>query len=108
MPLIFFAVALLTVVASFAKSYKEAQTYLTVVILVPTLPLIFAQFANLEASTATMSVPSLSQSLLMTDLIKGESISAMHVATSMGVTTLAAAVLAWVAIRLYSREGILG
>src|SRR5690606_38317915 len=34
--------ALMTLVASFTKSYKEAQTYLTLVLLVPTLPLVFA------------------------------------------------------------------
>ncbi len=34
--------ALMTTVASFTKTYREAQTYLTFVLLVPTLPLAFA------------------------------------------------------------------
>ena len=107
-PLIFFAAALLTVVASFAKSYKEAQTYLTMVVLVPTLPLIVAQLMNVESTRAIMLVPSLSQSNLMSDLIKGESIPALFAVLSMGSTTLCAALLAWLAIRLYNRERILG
>jgi sodium transport system permease protein len=108
LPLIFFAAALLTVVASFAKSYKEAQTYLTLVILVPTLPLIFAQLTNVDATLSTMFVPSLGQAGLMADLIKGESVPALNVAVSMIMTGLWGAALALIATRLYQREGILG
>jgi len=98
-PLIVFAAALLTVVASFARSYKEAQTYLTVVVLVPTLPLIVAQL---------MVVPSLSQATLMSDIIKGEAVSFVHIVASTASTLLYASLLAWVAVLLYRRERILG
>jgi sodium transport system permease protein len=106
-PLILLGAALLTVVASFARSYKEAQTYLTIVILVPTLPLIVTQMLDLEQSAHLMLVPSLSQASLITDLIKGERISASHIALSMGATTLVAALLAWLAVWLYRREKML-
>jgi sodium transport system permease protein len=107
-PLILFAASLLTMVASFAKSYKEAQTYLTIVVLVPTLPLIVAQLMNVETTLSIMFVPSLSQSNLMADLIKGETVEAAHVVVSMLTTSLCAGLLAWVAIILYRRERILG
>lgn len=107
-PLLLFAASLLTVVASYAKSYKEAQTYLTLVILVPTLPLIFAQLTNVQTSWGIMFVPSLSQANLMTDIIKGEAISALYVATSMLTTLFYGSLLAWLSVRLYSRERILG
>jgi sodium transport system permease protein len=107
-PLIFFAAALLTVVASFAKSYKEAQTYLTIVVLVPTLPLILAQLLNIENSLTVMLVPSLSQAILMADLIKGEPVAIANALTSMTTTIVGAVLLAWVAIMLYKRERILG
>ena len=32
----------MTIVAAYTRSYREAQTYLGVVLLVPTLPLVFA------------------------------------------------------------------
>ena len=108
LPLLLFAAGLLTSVASFAKSYKEAQTYLTMVILVPTLPLIFAQLTNLETTLGIMFVPSLSQATLMADIIKGESVEALHIATSMVTTTVYGALLAWLSIYLYRREQILG
>ena len=40
-PFTFFGAALMTFVASFTKTYKEAQTYLSIVIMIPTLPMLF-------------------------------------------------------------------
>ena len=106
-PLMVFGAALLTVVASFAKSYKEAQTYLTLAILVPTLPLIVAQLMNVESSARLMLVPSLSQATLIGEIMTGAPISTLHVALSVAATSAGAALLAWLAVSLYSRERIL-
>jgi sodium transport system permease protein len=106
-PLMIFGAAVLTAVASFAKSYKEAQTYLTIVVLVPTLPLILTQLMNIEPSTALMMVPSLSQSMLIGQLIIGESLNYLHLAVSVAMTGVAAALMVRIAIWLYSRERIL-
>lgn len=106
-PLIFMGAALLTVVASFARSYKEAQTYLTIVILVPTLPLIITQLLDLPPSAPLMLVPSLSQAALITGLIEGDPLPWTHLAISLGATGMAAAALAWLAVSLYRRERIL-
>lgn len=106
-PLMVFAAALLTVFASFAKSYKEAQTYLTLIILVPTLPLILTQLLNVGASTALMTIPSLSQATLIGQLISGDSVDPIHVLVSVTCTLAAAGLLAWLAVWLYRRERIL-
>ena len=108
LPLLLFAAALLTVVASYAKSYKEAQTYLTMVVLVPTLPLIFAQLTNVETTFGIMFVPSLSQANLMADIIKGEVVESLNVAVSMTTTFIYGALLTFLSVYLYSRERILG
>ena len=100
--------ALMTVVASFTKSYKEAQSYLGFVILVPTLPLIVASILNVRPSLALMAVPSLSQHLLITNLIRAEPIEAPMFAISVVTTLLLGALLAYAAVRLYERERILG
>jgi len=106
-PLMVFGASVLTAVASYAKSYKEAQTYLTIVILVPTLPLIITQMMSIEPSAALMMVPSLSQSMLINQFITGETVDSLHVAISMGMTALAAVLMIRVTIWLYSRERIL-
>jgi sodium transport system permease protein len=107
LPLILFAAALLKVVASFAKSYKEAQTYLTFVILIPTLPLIITRLMNVEASAALMLIPSLSQGTLINDLIAGDPINWQCFAISVFSTSVLAGLLTLLAVHLYRRERIL-
>jgi hypothetical protein len=53
-------------------------------------------------------VPSLSQHLLVTDLIKNEPLEPLWLATSAASTLLLSAALGCVAARLYRREAILG
>ena len=100
--------ALMTTVASFTKTYREAQTYLTFVLLVPTLPVIFATMLNVEPKLSLMWIPSLSQHLLITNLIKQEPLDPAFVATSVLASLAIGAAIAWIATRLYRREAILG
>ena len=107
-PMAPFGAALLTLVASFTKSYKEAQTYLGLLLLVPTLPVAVATILDVKTTPALMWVPSMSQHLLVTALIKNEPLDIMLVAQSMVSTLLSGALLAWLAIKLYEREALLG
>ena len=100
--------ALMTTVASFTKTYREAQTYLTFVLLVPTLPLAFATMLNIEPEPKLMWIPSLSQHLLITTLIKDQPLNPTFVAISVLSTLALGALLGWLAVRLYRREAILG
>jgi len=103
-PLILFAASLLTVVSTFAKSYKEAQTYLSFVIVIPTLPLIVTQIVGIEPSIGSMSVPSLGQAILTSQIIKGEAISDTFVLVSVGVTLSITLLLLLQAIKMYQKE----
>jgi len=100
--------ALMTLVASFTRTYKEAQTYLSLVLLVPTLPLIIATVLNVRSGLDLMWIPSLSQHLLITELIRAEPLNLMHLVVSISCTLSAGALLALIAIRLYGREKLLG
>jgi sodium transport system permease protein len=100
--------ALMTTVASFTKTYREAQTYLTFVLLIPTLPLAFAMMLNIEPEPKLMWIPSLSQHLLVTTLIKDQPLTPTFVALSIGSTLAFGVLLGWLAVRLYRREAILG
>ncbi len=107
-PLALAAAALLTVVASFTRSYREAQTWLGIVMLVPTLPIVFVGLADLQPSHALMAVPSLGQHFLITALLRGDPIAPLDAAVS-SVSSLALGVaLALLAGRLYRRESLLG
>jgi sodium transport system permease protein len=108
MPLVLFGAAYISIVAGFAKSYREAQTYVGLVITIPTLPLMFAGLLGLQTKTSLMFVPFLSQHLLLTTVVRAEQIEPLHVAISVITTLLYGACLTWIAGRLYRREGLLG
>ena len=107
-PFILLGAAVMTLVASFTKSYREAQTWLSVVLLAPTLPILIVSILTLRPRLEFMFVPSLSQHLLLIDMVKNEPLDPLHVAISAGSTLLLGALLTWVCARLYRREGLLG
>ncbi len=100
--------ALMTVVASFTRSNREAQSWLSVVLFIPLAPILFALINGTKATVTLMLVPSLSQHLLATNLIRGDAIPWLHVVVSAGTTLFLGALLTWLAIRFYRREAILG
>ena len=98
----------MTIVASFTRSYKEAQTWLGIMMLVPTLPIAIAGVLNVKPTLAWMAVPSMSQHLVIQGLLKAEPLPATYLAVSMASTLALGVALAWVAGRLYRREGLMG
>jgi len=107
-PFILLGASLMTLVASFTKSYKEAQTWLSVVLLAPTLPILIVSILTLRPRVEFMFIPSLSQHLLLVGMVKNEPVNLLHVAISAGSTFALGAVLTWICARLYRREGLLG
>ncbi len=107
-PLAPLGAALMTIVAAYTRSYREAQTYVGLTLLVPTLPLIFAGAEGLRASAWLMTVPSLSQHFLIMRLLRAEPIPALYLALSVGTTLAFGALLTALAGRLYRREALLG
>jgi sodium transport system permease protein len=107
LPFALVGATLMTLVASFTKSYKEAQTWLSVVLLAPTLPILIVSILMVRPSTLLMLVPSLSQHLLLVGLIRNEPLVGLHVAVSVAGTLAVGVVLAWICTRLYRREGLL-
>ena len=108
LPFILLGGALMTLVASFTKSYREAQTWLSVVLVAPTMPILIVSILMLRPRMEFMFVPSLSQHLLLVDMVKNEPLDPSHVAISVLSTLLVGLVLTWLCARLYRREGLLG
>jgi len=108
LPFVFVASALMVLVASFTRSYKEAQSYLSMVMLVPSLPLVVLGFLSPAPSVSNMWIPSLSQGLIIIETLKGEAISSPLIGLSMLASMVFAVLLATVAVKLYQREKILG
>lgn len=108
LPFVAVGAALLTVIASFTRTYKEAQTWLSAVLLVPTLPIAIAGLLDVKANALLMTVPSLSQHLLIQGLLRNEPLPVTYVAISVASTLALGVLLTALAGRLYGREQILG
>jgi sodium transport system permease protein len=107
-PFVPLGAALMTLVASFTRSYREAQTYLTAVLLVPTLPIAFASIYSLKTRSSLMFIPSLSQHLLMTSVLKDEPIAVADLLVSAGSSACIALLLIVLTARHWRRETMLG
>jgi sodium transport system permease protein len=108
LPFVPLGALLMMLVASFARSYREAQTYLTSVLLVPTLPIAFASIYSLKAKSSLMLIPSLSQHLLMTSILKDQPIAPLDAALSASSALALAALIFVATARHWRRETMLG
>ncbi len=107
-PLAFAGAGLLTVVASFTRTYREAQSYLSIALIAPTLPLAVVGLLGLQPSLPLMAVPSLSQHFLLTTLLRDDPIDPAGLMISVVATLSLGMLLAWVAARLYRGERLTG
>ena len=107
LPLMMVAVGVQFIIAIATRSFKEAQTYLGLLPLVPAIPGMILVFAPVQAHDWMMAVPIFSQTLLLGQILRDESVAAVNVLVSMGFTTAAALVLLALAARLYEREKLI-
>src|SRR5487761_240337 len=108
LPLVPLGAALMTLVAAFTRSYREAQTYVGLVLLIPPLPLVFAAVLGVQPRAALMAIPSLGQHFIILSLIRMQPLPAAYVALSACSTLVLAALFVFAAGRLYRREALLG
>jgi sodium transport system permease protein len=108
LPFVPLGATLMTLVASFTRSYREAQTYLTSVLLVPTLPIAFASVYSLKTKSSLMLIPSLSQHLLMTSILRDEPIAPTDIIVSAASALGLALLLFILTARHWRRETMLG
>jgi sodium transport system permease protein len=107
LPMIVLASALQMIIATFARNFKEAQTYVGFLPLVPALPGLGLAFLPVKPELWTMLIPTFGQQILINQFMRGEPISALNVMVSAAVTLVVAVALIVLAIRLYEREQII-
>ncbi|MDY6876617.1 MAG: ABC transporter permease [Chloroflexota bacterium] len=106
-PIMLLAAALQMIIATFTRSFKEAQNYLSFLPLIPALPGMFLVFVPVKTKLWMMLIPTFGQQLLINQVMRGESLDALNVTVSATATAIAGLALTFVAIRLYEREHIL-
>ena len=106
-PVAILAAALLTLLASFAKSYREAQSYMGLVILIPMIPSLIFMANPIKAETWMMAVPLFSQNMLIGEFIRDETVALSWYSLSIASTLVIGLALAVVAATLYNRPRLI-
>lgn len=106
-PVAILAAALLTLLASFAKTYREAQSYLGLVILIPMIPSLIFMANPIRAETWMTAVPLFSQNILIGEIIRGEVVPLAWYGLSFASTLVIGLALALLAANLYNRPRLI-
>jgi sodium transport system permease protein len=107
LPLMTLAVAIQIIVAVGTKSFKEAQTYLGLLPLVPAIPGMVLVFSPVQAQSWMMALPTFGQTLIFGRLVRGEGMALSNLFISASVTLIATAFLLAIAARLYENESLI-
>lgn len=93
------ATGLQFLISLFARSFKDAQTYMGLMVFIPMVPLFYTLFNPSAYADWFRWVPVLGHQVLIKDLLLGGTISAAHFAQLWLVSAVAAAVLLSLTIR---------
>jgi sodium transport system permease protein len=98
--------AILLMVALFAKSYKEAQSYVSPLIIVVIMPAVIGLMPGIELTAKTALIPILNLSLVCKEMLSG----VWHwdyIAIIFGSTSVYAAVALAFCVRMFNREDVM-
>ncbi|HTV51549.1 MAG TPA: ABC transporter permease [Steroidobacteraceae bacterium] len=104
LPLVLLVAALQTFVSAFSKSYREAQTYLGILMLVPVLPSVLLSVMPVKTAAWMYAVPLLSQQVGITELLLGGTVTAAQVLTCLLCGFAVAALMLALTTRVYGSE----
>lgn len=107
LPIVILACAIQTLIASYAKTTKEAGTYLPFIGLIPSLPGIALAFLPVKPDLWTMLIPTFGQQILINQFLRSEPILGMNILISAVVTLLLSVVITYIGIKLYEGERII-
>ena len=104
LPMLFIGTSLLTFIAAGAKSVKEAQSYMSLLMLLPMVPTIALMVSPLKNQLWMMTVPFLAQNQMLLKVIRSELVSSQEWAVYLGAGFGLAGVLWFAATRRYHQE----
>ena len=104
LPLVFLIATLQTLAAAFAKSFREAQTYLSLLMFVPALPTMMMSIFPFKVETWMYAVPLVGQQVTITRLMRGEVVSSAEIALCFACTSVAAVIVYFITAHIYKGE----
>ena len=104
LPMVFIGASLLTFIAAGAKSVKEAQSYMGVLVLLPMIPTLILMVSPVKNQLWMFAVPFLSQNQMLLKVVRSEAIDARTWAVYLAAGFGLAALLWFAATRRYHQE----
>ncbi len=104
LPLAPMAAGLQMLVASFAKSFREAQTYLSLLTLIPTLPAVFLSLKPLAADGWATLVPMMGQQVMLLGVLRGDPVDIGALLVSVAIALGIAVGCVFATAALFERE----
>ncbi len=106
LPMALLASAAQMLASLFAKTFKEAQTYLGLLTLLPILPVMITMFRDIQTAPWMYLVPIMGQQQLITSVMRGEGMDLLGSLTTVVVTLAGALVVFGLLTRLLRSERV--
>lgn len=106
-PLALFGAALVIFIAMFARSYKEAQSYLGVVVMIPTLPGMLTMLYPMDGKPWLAPIPIAGQYALASDVIAGKTPHVGWFVLAAVAIAIASFALVMLTTKMLKREAII-
>ena len=104
LPVPYIAASLQILLGLFAKSFKDAQSYIGILVILPMVPVIIRQFMPFVTEPWMAGIPIFAQSVLMMDVLAGSVYSFLSLSVALVSGFVASALLCLVAARLLTTE----
>jgi sodium transport system permease protein len=105
-PMALMAAALQVLVASFARSFKEAQTYISLLVFVPMVPAIIGMMTGLERSVGALLIPGVGQQIVVEQVLGGGETNALDYLLPMLSALVVAGACVWLTAWMFRRESV--
>jgi sodium transport system permease protein len=104
LPLVFVLATLQTLAAAFAKSFREAQTYLSLLMFVPVIPTLLLSVFPLKTQSWMYAVPLMGQQVAITRLLRGDAITPTQLGLCFACSAIAALIVYLITAWIYRSE----
>jgi sodium transport system permease protein len=103
-PLVLLIVVSQMLLSAFAKTYREAQTYLGLLQLLPVIPSVLLSIMPVAPTLWLYALPLIGQQLAIMQILRGEALQASALVLCTVTTLLALVAVFWAARRVYESE----
>ncbi|MBL4681556.1 MAG: ABC transporter permease [Pseudomonadales bacterium] len=107
LPLAFLAASMQMFLGIFAKSFKDAQSYIGILTILPVIPSLYMTFKPLLTQDWMFGIPMLGQHLLLVDILGGKSVPMIGYFLSAFSCLLLGIGLSFITAKLFERESII-